>query len=462
MNSKLTFYSNLRDECRLGIAGLLALALLLITFPVFAQSFHEKAQQQALSGDIAGMADSYLSILEKNPEDIRARLGYATANSWLGNHELAQQHYNEVLQLQPKNIEALSGLGYDYAWSGQYAKAEARFTEAMSLAPDNVGIQKGLAFTYLWGKQPDKALKILERAEIDYPNDAEIQVARGQALKALGEDELAIYAFKTALSIDPDREDARNGLKSLGQNPDELKSPAQTPAIFDISAWYGSTSDGGESGLREVFLGYTLKNSSRIWFRYDDSLSLDNPALARSGEDAETYYIGFQAQRLGDWQNIVELGYRELPADADQQIIKFEATTFQAARFYKFGLQISPHSNDYTDKLIYTGLGYPLNKSWRLEPVLYLSSSGAIDDRELRAVVFAEYVAPELWSIGLGAGIGRISSDVSAAEGSVSTANLLFSYPVNQKTRLSLSLRYEDSPTNSFSTALVGISAQLP
>lgn len=431
----------------------LIMALFVLGSPqALAQNLHEQAEQQTRSGDISGMAETYLKILENNPRDVKARLGYATAHSWLGNHELAQRQYREVLALHPENLEALSGLGYDHAWSGQFIDAERVFNKAQSIAPDNIGIQKGLAFTYLWSKQPERALKVLRGLESKSPDDAEILAARGQALAALGKDDAAAAAFKAALKIEPGREDAQNGLAAIEQKK----------AVFDISVWFGNTSDGGDSGLREVILGYNLKNNSRLWFRFDDSLSLDNPALARSGEKAETLYIGLQSQMKSTWQGIFEIGNRDLPNNADQQIYKFEAVNIQSPKIFKLGVQVSPHSDDFTDKLIYTGFGYPLNKSWRLEPTLYLSSSGAIDDKEVRAVVFAEYVDPDLWTLGIGAGAGRITSDNAAAEGDVLTSNALFSYPLNHKTKLNLSVRYEDSPTNSFSTALIGIAVQLP
>lgn len=468
MNTKPFYRSTSRFLTTIVVTTL----LLLSYSPLQAQSLYDMAQEQARTGDIAGMADSYLKILQQNPDDITARLGYATANAWLGQHDKAQEQFRRVLDQQPSNLEALSGLGYDYAWAGQYAKAEKTFNNALSLAPENPGIQKGLAFTYLWSKQYEKSLNIFNRLGSENPQDAEIQAARGQALLALGRDQAAASAFRTALKIDADREDAKNGLKTIEQKAIQLKATEQMatenkPAeegnpVFDISAWYGSTSDGGDSGLREVTLGYSIKNDSRLWFRFDDSLSLDNPALARSGEKAETGYLGLQTRMNAGWLGVIEIGHRDLPDNADQQIYKVEGIRIQSSRSYKFGVQVSPHSDDYTDKLVFASLGYPLNTSWRLEPTLYLSSSGAIADKEIRAVLFAEYLALERWSIGLGAGLGRISSDNSAVEGSVSTANALLSYAIDQKTRLNLAVRYEDSPTSSFSTLLAGITVQLP
>lgn len=433
-------------------SSLITVLLMLGSSLALAQNLHEKAEQQVQSGDINGMAETYMTILEKNPRDVKARLGYARALSWLGNHALAQRQFNDVLSVQPENLEALSGLAYTHAWAGDFFEAEQQFKKARAIAPDNIGIQKGLAFSYLWGKQPGKALIELRSLESQSPDDAEILVAKGQALAALGKHDKASIAFKAALKIEPGREDAINGLDSMPKKK----------ANFDISAWYGDTSSGGDSGLREVQLGYSLKNNSRIWFRYDDSLSLDNPALARSGQKAETIYLGLQNPLKSTWQGIFEIGTRDLPANADQQIYKFEAVNIQPTNFYKLGVVLSPHSDNYTDKLVYTSFGFPLNKSWRIEPALFLSSTGAIDDKEARAVVFAEYIDPNLWSVGIGAGVGKITSDNPVSDGEVLTSNALVSYPINPKTKLNLSVRYEDTPTNSFSTVLIGIAVQLP
>jgi Flp pilus assembly protein TadD len=439
---------------RLIRGSLISAILLLNVAPALAQDAYQKAEQQLKSGDISGMAESYLKILKNNPRDVKARIGYATANSWLGKHELAQRQFNDVLSVQPENLEALSGLGYDLAWDDRFFEAEQQFKKAQLLAPDNAGIEKGLAFTYLWGKQPRQALNVLRSLESKSPDDAEILAAKGQALAALGRKDEAANAFSAALKIQPGREDALNGLAAM--------QPEKTNTIFHISAWYGKTSGVDDSGLRELELAYSLENKSRIWFRFDDSLSLDNPALARSGESAETLYLGIQSALNPTWQGIFEIGNRDLPANADQQIYKFEAINFQAAQVYKLGVQISPHSNDYTDKLVYTGFGYAMNRSWRVEPALFLSSSGAIDDKEVRAVVFAEYVDPQKWSLGVGAGVGQITSDNTPVEGTVLTSNALFSYPLNPKTNFKAAVRYEDSPTNSFSTVLIGIAVQLP
>ncbi len=440
-----------------------AFALLLISGSGLAADLYQQAEQQVQAGDIKGMAQTYKSILAQKPGDIRARLGYATAQSWLGKHGEAQAQFRHVLNNEPKNLEALTGLGYSHAWAEQYFDAETQFNRALKVAPDNLGAKKGLAYTYLWSGQSEQARQMLQPLSLQHPDDAELLAALGQAQRAQGMDKAAEESFRLALQAEPGRQDALDGLAAIEQERSSATPSDSVAHPIELSASFGDTSDGGDSGLREVFVGYQPNTRSRVWFRYDDSLSLDNPALARSGQDAETIYLGFQNLVNPLWLVVGEIGSRDLPNGADQQIYKVEGVHFPTGgKTVKLGAQLSPHSDDYTDKLLYAGYGFPYNDQWRLEPTLYLSSSGAIDDKEWRAVLFGEYQSESRWSAGLGAGFGQISSDLAAADGSVSTANARLTYPINAKTKVNLSLRYEDTPTNSYSTTLIGIAVQLP
>ena len=97
-----------------------------------------------------------------------------------------------------------------------------------------------------------------------------------------------------------------------------------------------------------------------------------------------------------------------------------------------------------------------------MEPALFLSSYGQLEDKEWRAILFTEYNSPQRWTAGFSLGGGNISSDVAANEGSVLTASALFSYPIGQFNRLNFSVRYEDAPTTSYTTVLAGVAISLP
>jgi Flp pilus assembly protein TadD len=417
-----------------------------------ADTRHDAAEVLAESGDTAAMEAAYREILETDPEDIKARLGYATALSWQGKYQQAEVQFASVLEQQPDNLEALIGRGYNFAWNKQFDLAEQQFRQAAELAPDNIGAQKGLGFTYLWSGRPAEALEVFEPLEPIVPDDAELHAAIGQAHLDLNHLDDAEESFQQALILAPGRPDAAGGLALI-------KGQKKT---FDLIAWVGDTSNDGGSGLRELIAGYWFSQDTRLWARYDNSLSLDNPSLARSGEKAETYYLGAFTSIHEHWRGVVELGTRDLPDNADQQVYKLEIINFSDRNVFKLGGQVSPHSDDFTDKLIYGTYGFPVSDNWRLEPALFLSQSGLAEDSEWRAILFAEYASPKRWVAGVSAGGGRIDSDFAETEGSVFTANAQLSYPIGQKNKLNFSVRYEDAPTISYTTVLAGIAIFLP
>jgi Flp pilus assembly protein TadD len=452
----------------LGKPAIVGAALLLSLDMAQAQDAYQQAEAALQAGNIQGMATAYQRILDSKPDDQRARLGYATAQSWLGNNDVAQQEFRKVLQQQPGNLEALTGLGYSQAWSRQFDAASETFEQALKQAPDNLSAQKGLALTMLWSGQNDAARERFQILRDSHPRDAEILSGLGQAELASGLNEDARASFSAALSIEPGRADAADGLARIAQLENatiqaaEPESERQHKGIFDLSISFGDSSNGGDTGLREVFAAYAPNDKLRYWLRYDDSLSLDNPGLVRSGQKAETWYVGLQHLYLPNWLGVVEVGQRQLPNAEDQQIYKLETVRIEFDNTLKFGLQVSPHSAGFSDKLVYAGYGFNLTPQWKFEPTLYLAKSGALQDDEWRAVGFAEYHASERWSAGVGAGFGQISSSLAAADGSVSTANGVLTYALNKTTRVNFSLRYEDTPSNSFTTTLVGVAVQLP
>lgn len=411
-----------------------------------------EADALAARGDAAAAEQAYDGILSAHPGDARALIGRATARAWAQKHDGAQADYRQVLARDPDNLEALTGIGYSYAWNRQYDMAERSFKAALAVAPDNLGVQKGLGFTYLWSGRHAQALAVFEPAVQRAPNDAELKVAIGQAQAGLGERGLARTSYNSALAIDPARADARDLLRALERGRRD---------VGELHVWGGSTSN-GDSGLRSVEAAAWPTADWRVWARYDDSLSLDNPALARSGAKAETYFAGVLHQFGEHWLGSVEAGYRELSAGADQQVYKFEGVHLAGTRVRKLGLQFSPHSDGYTDELVFAGYGFELAKGWRMEPIVFYSNTGASNDNEWRGVLNLEYAGESGWSLGLGAGGGMIDSGVPANDGGVFVAHARVSVSIFKRHFIHALIRYEGAPQNDYTVAMVGFTLRLP
>ena len=242
---------------------------------------------------------------------------------------------------------------------------------------------------------------------------------------------------------------------------------ADGPPAAELHVWAGNEADdSGAFGLRSVEAAWWATERDRLGVRYDNSLSLDNPTLARAGVDAEGYFLSYMHDFDGRFLLTGEVGQRDLPGDAEQDIYKGEAVIFREDAAIKLGAQVSPTEDpidDYMDTVVWCAYNFAAGENWRVEPALYVSESGAAEDSEWRAAIYAEYHPPsEAWQVGIGAGYGDIDSDLPGASGSVTNAHARLSFNVLEHHSVHFQVRYEDAPLNEYTTALVGVSLRLP
>jgi tetratricopeptide (TPR) repeat protein len=398
-------------------------------------------------GSLVELAALYDRILETYPKDRRALLGRAAAYSWDAQRTLARATFHKVIALYPGDIDAITGLAYDFAWGGDYAEAETNFFNALHLDSSNASAQKGLAFTYLWSGAPQSAEAWFRAVVAADPKDAEAQRGIGQALIAQRRGLAAELAFQQALQIDPADVAARHGIRAAR----DIGGP------IEAAVWFGDSAAGGDVDIRAMQLTSFIGEATSIRFRLDDSLSLDNPVLARSGEDARATFVSathaFGSRLVGS----VEVGQRELPGEAKQDIYKIEASIPGVGRTWRFGYQDSPHSDGFNDSLVFGGLSFALSDRLTLDSTIFLADTGIAGDDEYRGVVALHHRAPRGWSVGGGVGIGHISSEDPLAKGRVTTANLIAGWPVTRSVSTYFQLRWESAPLVDFTVATLGV-----
>jgi len=426
-----------------------ALALCLITSPALAQPDRAEAAMLAGNGPEAEAAHSI--TLQNDPNNLKALVGRGTARAWQKNWTGAKADLNRALAIDPNNLEALVALGYTHAWSGEYASAERNFERALALAPDSQSAKKGLAYSAYWAGRNEEAAEKFEKLAYEIPDDPEPLVGVGMARLANGNAGRASKAYKSALAIDPTREDAKSGLTAA----------YDYPALAELSVWGGTTSGGGDAGLRLVELASWVTPRTRIWAKYDNGLSLDNPVLARTGANAETFYGGVLQQISDNFLALGEIGYRDLPAGQNQEIYKVEGTYLSKLGATKAGVQISSHSAGFTDRLFYAGQNFRLNDNFSFEPTVYMARTGATRDDEWRLVGYGEYKTDD-YSFGVGLGGGSVSSVNPLADGGVFVAYANASIRVGGWHRLHFNVTREEAPLNNFTRFLVGVTFRLP
>ena len=414
------------------------------------EELFESAAKAASQGDLALMQQTYETILVAESGNVRALNGKATAQAWRGNYFAAIETYRRSLTIEPENQEALVGIGYAFAWSGDYSYAQAYFDRVLALRPGDYEAQKGSAYVALWSGDAATARSRFTELSVANGMDPEISVALGQANLQLGETKGAFSAFDQALQIDPDSQAAAAGrVAALNAAPK-----------LEAAAWYGSTSN-ADSGLRLVEMGWWAGRDTRLSARYDDSLSLDNPAIVRRGESARTYLAGVHHAVNDKLAVLLEAGVRQLP-DGDQNLYRAEVVLNNLPGKVTLGAQIGDHELGYADRLYQIGIGIPFAERWQVESNNYFSTVGADKDDEWRSVLNLLYAADSGWDAMVGAGVGEVDRGGLQNPESVRVAHAMLSMPVFGYHRLHLVLRNEDLPGNSVNVAMLGFTFRLP
>lgn len=432
-----------------GTALLLA-GLLLPAISGANDNLFERADAAARNGDLSLMQQAYEDILKTDSRNIRALNGKATAQAWRGNYYAAIETYSQVLALDDNDLQALNGIGWAHAWAGDLARAETAFERVRSLDRDNHEAQKGEAYVALWSGDADAATARFARLASEHAEDADIAVALGQAELQRGDARAAVASFDRALTIDPSRSDASAGRRAAFNI---------TPR-FEGSAWYGSTSN-AESGLRLLELGWWATDATRVSARYDDSLSLDNPAIARRGDGAETVSAQLHHRFGNRFSGLVELGRRALP-DGDQSLYRAEAIVDRLPGRVTLGVQFGTHDLGYDDSLYYLGIGIPFASRWEIEWNNYSSTTGIDQQDEWRSVLNLLYASDTGWSAMVGGGAGEIDRGGVANPDRVSLGHAMLTMPIFGFHRLHLVFRHENLPTTSHNVAMLGVTLRFP
>lgn len=160
--------------------------------------------------------DAWKAAVEKDPEDVEARLNLAYAYQQQQEWEAALEQYAEVLKRDPQNLAALYNKGVVLLQQGKTKEAEAALWDVLKVAPDHVLAAKALGEIYLSQKHYKSALFTVEPVLKSQPQYADLQYIAGYASEQLGRRDAAIAYYRAALQYAPDMTEAKEGLKRLG------------------------------------------------------------------------------------------------------------------------------------------------------------------------------------------------------------------------------------------------------
>jgi type IV pilus assembly protein PilF len=94
--------------------------------------------------------------------------------------------------------------GRCYFYKNDFAKAKENFSSALELSPAFSPALHWLGKTYLKLKKTPEAIKVLEKASILSPSNAELFFDLGSAYTAAGWTDQALWAYQRTIELDPD------------------------------------------------------------------------------------------------------------------------------------------------------------------------------------------------------------------------------------------------------------------
>jgi len=151
--------------------------------------------------------------LADDREVIEGHLTLSSAMVREGLYEEAARILQRLTTRHPQWPDIAALLGKAYHNTGKLEEARLELKRALTLNPDMSSARLDLVRVYLDLDDPARALTEVDAILTSNDRFADALYCRGEALKAMGNHELAIEAYREALSINPEFRQAQEGLE---------------------------------------------------------------------------------------------------------------------------------------------------------------------------------------------------------------------------------------------------------
>lgn len=131
-------------------------------FPFNKEYRYEFAESYFNCGDADEAIKHYTSALDLDPNFARAHNHIAFCYSWLGHHELAEEHFNKYVNLD-NTANSYDSLACGYRFAGLYADSIDALNKGISIDPQLDYLYEGLARNYLLQGRLKEAVRTLEK-----------------------------------------------------------------------------------------------------------------------------------------------------------------------------------------------------------------------------------------------------------------------------------------------------------
>lgn len=200
-----------------------------------------------------------------------------------GQKKLAIQRYTALLAEHPGNGDLLLARGRTYAWGGQYAAAESDMRTVVQHSPDYADAWSALGDVYRWSGSPQQAVDAYSHWVTLAPRDPAAYIARGRALRDLGQLAAARADFDVAATLGADPAE----IVSLRQSLMPRMSAFGTGYDWGASlSWDHTGFTGGRQGWNDVDLSlrrYFRRGSLALELLRADHFGTNDTAWALDG-----------------------------------------------------------------------------------------------------------------------------------------------------------------------------------
>jgi protein O-mannosyl-transferase len=156
------------------------------------------------NGDYRDEISIWEDVIDKIPENGRARSNLGEVLSGLGRHDEAIAHCEKAVELEPNSAKVLNDLGATLAGAGRFDEAIVRYQKALQIKPNFARAHNNLGLALVGRGQIDDALLHYQKALALDRGYADAYYNLANALLQQGKPAEAIERYRDALNIRPD------------------------------------------------------------------------------------------------------------------------------------------------------------------------------------------------------------------------------------------------------------------
>lgn len=163
-------------------------------------SYADDSPEPALVRGVVDKTPRKPDPVERSKESYRDALALYRQGRLLDGNE----HLRRALELDPRNVKARIYLATQYLGQGGRDEAEQLLAQGIELTPDNAKLAKFYARLLVAKGNVDKALSVLEDAQPDVVQDPEYHAFMAALYQRLGRHEEAVTAYRRVVEVRPD------------------------------------------------------------------------------------------------------------------------------------------------------------------------------------------------------------------------------------------------------------------